>query len=330
MELSGDIEFRREPAPVPYRAALDAMTARNAAIGEGSARELVWLLEHPPVYTAGTSAAAAELLDPRFEVVVAGRGGRYTYHGPGQAVGYVLLDLKRRARDARGFVDGLEGWVIATLADFGVEGFRREGRIGIWTHDIDGARGEDRRHRRAHPPLGDDARLRGEHRARPFALRRDRSVRDQRVRCHEPGEAGQGRDSRPMGRSTAMPCRNLPGRARSTLPHPDHRGGMMRLIVLVAATLALAGCNRNAGGNGETDSAVAVLPGSASDAMIHYDALRSQPPHATETAGSSGHSATGRSAEAADAGAAASAAAEPAPVVAPSIAAPPPPAAPQD
>ncbi len=136
--FSGDIELRRESAPVPYRAALEEMSARNAAIAAGEARELVWLLEHPPVYTAGTSAASAELLDPRFEVVEAGRGGRYTYHGPGQRIGYVLLDLRRRARDARGFVHALEGWVIATLGDFGVESFRREGRIGIWTQDIDG------------------------------------------------------------------------------------------------------------------------------------------------------------------------------------------------
>jgi lipoyl(octanoyl) transferase len=136
--LPGDIELRIDRAPTPYRAALDEMTERNAAIAAGTARELVWLLEHPPVYTAGTSAAAPELLDPRFEVVSAGRGGRYTYHGPGQRVGYVLLDLKRRARDARGFVHALEGWVIATLADFGVESFRRDGRIGIWTMDVDG------------------------------------------------------------------------------------------------------------------------------------------------------------------------------------------------
>ena len=136
--LPGDIELRIAPQPVPYRDALAQMTARNAAIAAGEARELVWLLEHPPVYTAGTSAAAAELLDPRFEVVEAGRGGRYTYHGPGQRIGYVLIDLRKRARDARGFVHALEGWVIATLADFGVEGFRSDGRIGIWTRDIDG------------------------------------------------------------------------------------------------------------------------------------------------------------------------------------------------
>lgn len=132
------IEWRCEAQPVPYRAALDDMSARNAAIAAGSARELVWMLEHPPVYTAGTSAAAAELLDPRFEVVSAGRGGRYTYHGPGQRITYVLLDLSRRARDVRCFVHALEGWVIATLAEFGVEGWRADGRVGIWTRDIDG------------------------------------------------------------------------------------------------------------------------------------------------------------------------------------------------
>ena len=136
--LPPGIELRQDAAPVPYRAALDEMAARNAAIAAGEAQELIWLLEHPPVYTAGTSAAAAELLDPRFEVVEAGRCGRYTYHGPGQRVGYVLLDLKQRARDARGFVHGLEGWVIDTLADFDVESWRSEGRIGIWTRDIDG------------------------------------------------------------------------------------------------------------------------------------------------------------------------------------------------
>jgi lipoyl(octanoyl) transferase len=134
----GDIEVRCETEAIAYRDALEEMTARNTAIAAGEARELIWLLEHPPVYTAGTSADVAELIDPRFEVVEAGRGGRYTYHGPGQRVGYVLLDLKRRARDARGFVHAMEGWVISTLDTFGVESFRREGRIGIWTQDIDG------------------------------------------------------------------------------------------------------------------------------------------------------------------------------------------------
>ncbi|NOU03183.1 MAG: lipoyl(octanoyl) transferase LipB [Novosphingobium sp.] len=136
--MSAAPEIRIETDRVPYRSALEAMTLRNAAIAEGTAPELVWLLEHPPVYTAGTSADRAELLDPRFEVVEAGRGGRYTYHGPGQRVGYVLLDLRRRARDVRGFVHALEGWVIATLADVGVESWRADGRIGIWTRDIDG------------------------------------------------------------------------------------------------------------------------------------------------------------------------------------------------
>jgi lipoyl(octanoyl) transferase len=131
-------EWRQDFAPVPYRAALAAQEARNAAIAAGEARELIWLLEHPPVYTAGTSAAAAELLDPRFEVVETGRGGRYTYHGPGQRVGYVLLDLGRRGRDVRRFVHALEGWVITTLASFGVEAWAVPERIGIWTRDIDG------------------------------------------------------------------------------------------------------------------------------------------------------------------------------------------------
>ncbi len=137
-ELAPGIELRVEQAPVPYREALEYMEQRNLAISEGTARELVWLLEHQPVYTAGTSAAAAELLDPRFDVVKAGRGGRYTYHGPGQRVCYVLADLSRRARDVRGFVHAIEGWVIDSLADLGVEAFRREGRIGIWTTDVDG------------------------------------------------------------------------------------------------------------------------------------------------------------------------------------------------
>ena len=145
MHCSGNIEIRCETQLVPYAQALAEMEARNLAIQQGcghadgaDARELIWLLEHPPVYTAGTSANVAELLDPRFEVVDAGRGGRYTYHGPGQRVGYVLLDLKTRVRDARRFVNALEGWVIATLGDFGVESWRSEAGVGIWTRDITG------------------------------------------------------------------------------------------------------------------------------------------------------------------------------------------------
>jgi lipoyl(octanoyl) transferase len=133
------IEWRRERALVPYAEALAVMEARNQAVQAGTARELVWLLEHPPVYTAGTSADPAELLDPRFAVVAAGRGGRYTYHGPGQRIGYLVLDLGRRGRDVRCFVHAIEGWVIAALARFGVESWRAEGRVGIWTRDIDGS-----------------------------------------------------------------------------------------------------------------------------------------------------------------------------------------------
>ncbi|MBX7539837.1 lipoyl(octanoyl) transferase LipB [Qipengyuania sphaerica] len=137
-ELPENIEWRAEQGQIPYREALESMQARNEAIASGDAGELVWLLEHPPVYTAGTSADGAELLDPRFEVVEAGRGGRYTYHGPGQRVGYLMLDLKTRGRDVRCFVHSVEGWVIATLGDLGVECWRSEGRIGIWTRDVDG------------------------------------------------------------------------------------------------------------------------------------------------------------------------------------------------
>lgn len=132
-------EWRRETQPVSYAEALTAMETRNQAVASGEASELIWLLEHPPVYTAGTSADPAELVDPRFEVVEAGRGGRYTYHGPGQRVGYLVLDLNRRGKDVRCFVHAIEGWVIATLATFGVESWRAEGRVGIWTRDIDGS-----------------------------------------------------------------------------------------------------------------------------------------------------------------------------------------------
>lgn len=121
-----------------YAAALADMEARAAAIHQGSAGERIWLLEHPPLYTAGTSADPAELLDPRFPVFDAGRGGRYTYHGPGQRVGYVQLDLTKRGRDVRAYVSALEGWVIDALALLGVSARRAEGRIGIWTDDEQG------------------------------------------------------------------------------------------------------------------------------------------------------------------------------------------------
>jgi lipoyl(octanoyl) transferase len=128
------IEWTRSESLIAYPDALDAMNARTAAIAAGQASEQIWLLEHPPLYTAGTSADPAEMIDPRFPVYNAGRGGRYTYHGPGQRVGYVMFDLNKRGRDVRCFVHGLEGWVIAALATLGVESWRAEGRIGIWTH----------------------------------------------------------------------------------------------------------------------------------------------------------------------------------------------------
>jgi lipoyl(octanoyl) transferase len=128
-----DIEWRVEPAQVAYDAAIAIMEARATAVTAGTARELVWLLEHPSVYTGGTSADPAELLDPRFPVFQTGRGGRYTYHGPGQRIGYLVLDLNKRGRDVRHFVHSLEGWVIAALAEIGIEAFRAPGRIGIWT-----------------------------------------------------------------------------------------------------------------------------------------------------------------------------------------------------
>jgi lipoyl(octanoyl) transferase len=131
---AAEIEWRVSPGLSDYAETLAEMESRAAAIREGSARELIWLLEHPPLYTAGTSAAEAELLAPdRFPVFRAGRGGRYTYHGPGQRVGYVLLDLERRGRDVRCFVAGIEKWLIAALGDFGIDARSEPGRIGIWT-----------------------------------------------------------------------------------------------------------------------------------------------------------------------------------------------------
>ena len=123
---------------MPYPAAVAFMEERVSAIRRGEAPETVWLLEHPPVYTAGTSAREEELLDPRFPVYRTGRGGRFTYHGPGQRVAYVMLDLARRGRDVRGFVHRLEQWLIDALARFGVRGERREGRVGIWVESPKG------------------------------------------------------------------------------------------------------------------------------------------------------------------------------------------------
>ncbi|MDB5698725.1 MAG: lipB [Alphaproteobacteria bacterium] len=127
------IEWRQSDGLTDYAEALAAMEQRAAAIHAGTAGELIWLLEHPPLYTAGTSADPAELFNPNdLPVHEAGRGGRYTYHGPGQRVGYVLLDLNRRGRDVRRFVHALEGWLIASLAQLGITAYRAPGRIGIW------------------------------------------------------------------------------------------------------------------------------------------------------------------------------------------------------
>ena len=133
------IEWRVSPGLTDYATALAEMEARTTAIREGTAPELIWLLEHPPVITGGTSAAEDELLEPgRFPVHRAGRGGRYTYHGPGQRVGYVLLDLEARGRDVRCYVSSLEDWLIGALGRLGVSARKAPGRIGIWTDDLAG------------------------------------------------------------------------------------------------------------------------------------------------------------------------------------------------
>jgi lipoyl(octanoyl) transferase len=131
------VEWRISSGLVAYEAALAEMDARAAAIAEGTSPELVWLLEHPSLYTAGTSARDAEVIEARFPVHRAGRGGQLTYHGPGQRVAYVMLDLKRRDPDVRRFVSALEEWIIRTVASFGINGERRAGRIGVWVRRPD-------------------------------------------------------------------------------------------------------------------------------------------------------------------------------------------------
>jgi lipoyl(octanoyl) transferase len=141
---SQPVEWRVEDRLVPYPEALAVMEERASAIRDGTAPEMVWLIEHPPLYTAGTSARPADLIEPdRFPVFNAGRGGEYTYHGPGQRVAYVMLDLKRRREDVRAFVAALEDWIIRTLDSFDVKGERREDRVGVWVV------------RRDRPPLPD-------------------------------------------------------------------------------------------------------------------------------------------------------------------------------
>jgi len=129
--------WRVETAPVAYEEALAIMEVRADAIVAGEAGELVWLIEHPPLYTAGTSARPEHLVQPRFPVFAAGRGGQFTYHGPGQRVVYTMLDVKRRGGDVRGFVADLEEWLIRTLATFNIRGERREDRIGVWVRRPD-------------------------------------------------------------------------------------------------------------------------------------------------------------------------------------------------
>jgi lipoyl(octanoyl) transferase len=126
------VEWRISDGPVGYEAALAAMDERAAAISAGTAPELVWLLEHPPLYTAGTSAKPQDLVEARFPVHQTGRGGQFTYHGPGQRVAYAMLDLNRRKPDVRAYVAALEEWIIRTLADFNVRGERRDDRVGVW------------------------------------------------------------------------------------------------------------------------------------------------------------------------------------------------------
>jgi lipoyl(octanoyl) transferase len=126
------VEWLISGAPVPYPEAIATMEARVAAIAAQEAPELVWLLEHPPLYTSGTSGKAGDLLDPRFPMFTTGRGGQLTYHGPGQRVAYVMLDLKLRRPDVRAYVASLEDWIIRTLAAFNVRGERREDRVGVW------------------------------------------------------------------------------------------------------------------------------------------------------------------------------------------------------
>jgi lipoyl(octanoyl) transferase len=140
---SPPVVWRRFDGWVDYESAVGEMEALATAIGAGEAPETVWLLEHPPVYTAGTSAKDADLLDPRFPVHRVGRGGQFTYHGPGQRVAYVMLDLARRRPDVRAFVDALEEWLIGALADLGVSGARRKDRVGVWVERPDKTRGID-------------------------------------------------------------------------------------------------------------------------------------------------------------------------------------------
>ena len=179
---------------VPYETACAVMDARVDAIAAGAARELVWLLEHPPLYTAGTSARAGDLLDARrFPVHSSGRGGQYTYHGPGQRVGYVMLDVGRRFGDVRAYVAALEGLIVDALGAAGRAGRdarRPRRRLGAAAGTGAGRPRQDRGHRRAPAPLGELARLQRQRRAGPRALLGHRALRHRRRRGHQPRPAG--------------------------------------------------------------------------------------------------------------------------------------------
>ncbi len=204
------VEWRISDSAVPYLDAVAAMEARAADIAAGHKGEMVWLLEHPPLYTSGTSGKDADLLDPRFPLFTSGRGGQLTYHGPGQRVAYVMLDLKRRRPDVRAYVAGLEEWIIRTLSHFNVRGERREDRVGVWVRRPDKGDGyEDKIAAigvRA-APLGLLPRHRHQCRAGAIALLRHRALRRGRSALRR-DLAGRPRPSRHDGRCRcrAAPC----------------------------------------------------------------------------------------------------------------------------
>jgi lipoyl(octanoyl) transferase len=142
-QARAEVEWRISDSPVPYPNAIAAMEERVAAIAAGVAPELVWLLEHPPLYTSGTSGNSSDLFEARFPLFTTGRGGQLTYHGPGQRVAYVMLDLKSRRPDVRAYVAGLEAWIIRTLAAFNIRGERREDRVGVWVNRPDKGPGHE-------------------------------------------------------------------------------------------------------------------------------------------------------------------------------------------
>ncbi len=185
------VRWRISDGLVPYEQAVEEMEREVSAIASGEADELVWLLEHPPLYTAGTSADVADLIEPdRFPVFATGRGGEYTYHGPGQRVAYVMLDLKRRRQDVRAYVAALEEVIIRTLDKMNVRGERREDRVGVWVRRPEKPLLHGRRQdcRTGYPSaqMGEFSRARDQCRSRSLALHRHRSLRHQRLWRHQP------------------------------------------------------------------------------------------------------------------------------------------------